>query len=1402
MVLTGALEGSEICRHPHKEITIPQRVGLSWRRTTVVILKWRTQVLRMRLTRHDIAPEGTFAEWHNNGSLTEVDSLTDDALYYTGQVVGQAHSYVALTYETNTLSGIIQTGHELIVVEPYKHQEGRGSGLGYHLLSSCGRTKPPPPDTFHRQRRNRRATTDSYTKFLEVLIVADTSVVSYVGQARIKSYIMTLMNIVNTVYHDPSLDTNIEVVTVKIMYMDEQSGRTVVRANDPQRTVDNFCQWVSSQTYRSARSGPGANHDVAVLLTRKEFATAGFAPITGMCLPMRNCALVKDEGFTGAFVVAHEMAHIFGLMHDGHGNTCYGQHYRTSIMATIVQSSFNHYWWSECSRRKMKEVIGSLYCLDNNPYMRVTEDLRLPLGLGWSLDDQCRLEFGGVYCRAFRSIDPCSQLWCTDTERRYSCKTKNGVPLDGTMCGASEHWYCQAGRCGYHGDHYPIHGGWSQWTTWSECSSPCGIGFKRRSRNCDSPEPQYEGNDCDGESDNSDTCFSQECTEYSDQRSSRCNMMDIVPIRGRTYTWDPYQANNVKDRCKLTCISEKKEVVTFDSLVDNGTPCSYGVENYVCLNGECVKVGCDGVRGSDTTIDRCGVCNGDGTSCKLVSGVYEKKFDYSAAGGKEYTRVLVLPKGSRNITLKELATLPHFLSLQDTVYYNHKINGERRQGYSENFVMEGAWFKYTNHRGHETLRTDGPLHRDVNVLVSYHGYSQFSFAFVIGVQHLIYGCYDNDNNSKVDDEKCEYAGSKEIEDVECTMIDCSSLMYLWRMLTNFSECSTSCGTEGLRHRMYECERLSDFERVDPEYCSFTPEPIFEEPCNRFDCETKSFRWKVTSEWSSCSASCGNSGSQYQLFYCVEEHDDELKVDEKFCADLISPKEPRPCNRNPCVVYKWKLSDSWQQCNESCGDYGIQSKKSMCMEVRGESEKPTGIWYCNGKSKPTESRACNRRECFVYEWVTSPWSDCSQTCNEGLKIREVLCKNITFDDRERTVPDTYCDTIEKPSIEANCEMEKCTSYGWKSTGNWTECSVTCGSNGIQQEILKCYSDGTGEQVDKNLCDNFENTPTERECSSGPCFRFEWKNVTDSWSPVCQQTCEDKYVDHQELSVQCYQVYANGVEELAEQYLCDMEERPMITRKCERVDCQSYKWDVSDWDGCDAGCGDKGEQRGVIVCLKYNDEGSQRVNDEKCVADDRPSSSTRACTNDPCFRLIDDAKWGECSTTCGQGIQVKNQSCVMKDSDHEEVVDITLCEVNITQSTRSCDMGPCGYLEWGAGNWSMCSKSCGQGKQKRIIFCGDPTQPSDFSMCPGKSPNEFKICNNGPCSDDRRPCVKDRAPFCVHASIRLCMNPAYRRVCCTTCSEIQSDRAGSPGWYRRRLRRMQRIRRYLHRLRARQ
>ena len=37
------------------------------------------------------------------------------------------------------------------------------------------------------------------------------------------------------------------------------------------------------------------------------------------------------------------------------------------------------------------------------------------------------------------------------------------------------------------------------WSTWTACSQTCGTGTKSRSRSCDNPVPNYNGQNCTGE---------------------------------------------------------------------------------------------------------------------------------------------------------------------------------------------------------------------------------------------------------------------------------------------------------------------------------------------------------------------------------------------------------------------------------------------------------------------------------------------------------------------------------------------------------------------------------------------------------------------------------------------------------------------------------------------------------------------------------------------------------------------------------------------------------------------------------------------------------------------------------------------------------------------------------------
>ena len=58
---------------------------------------------------------------------------------------------------------------------------------------------------------------------------------------------------------------------------------------------------------------------------------------------------------------------------------------------------------------------------------------------------------------------------------------------------------------------FVVHGGFSDWEDWSACSTTCGEGQQTRARTCTNPSPAHGGNECNADSEMTQSCNVGKC---------------------------------------------------------------------------------------------------------------------------------------------------------------------------------------------------------------------------------------------------------------------------------------------------------------------------------------------------------------------------------------------------------------------------------------------------------------------------------------------------------------------------------------------------------------------------------------------------------------------------------------------------------------------------------------------------------------------------------------------------------------------------------------------------------------------------------------------------------------------------------------------------------------------------
>uniref|UniRef100_A0A7N4PG13 A disintegrin and metalloproteinase with thrombospondin motifs 5 n=1 Tax=Sarcophilus harrisii TaxID=9305 RepID=A0A7N4PG13_SARHA len=450
-------------------------------------------------------------------------------------------------------------------------------------------------------RRQRRSI--SRARQVELLLVADVSMAKKYGRD-LQHYLLTLASIASRLYSHPSIENHIRLVVVKVVVLDDKEKGLEINKNAA-TTLKNFCKW--QHQHNQLGDDHEEHYDAAILFTREDLCghhscdTLGMADVGTICSPERSCAVIEDDGLHAAFTVAHE--------------------------------------------------IGN--CLLDLPRKQILGPEELP-GQTYDAIHQCKLAFGPEYT-VCPGMDVCVRLWCAVVRQgQMVCLTKKLPAVEGTPCGKGR--ICLQGKCvdKTKKKYYLTsnHGNWGSWGSWGQCSRSCGGGVQFAFRHCNNPAPRNNGRYCTGKRAIYRSCSVTACPTYAKAfRQEQCEakngfQSDIKGIK--TFVeWVPKYAGVLPaDVCKLTCRAKGTGYyVVFSPKVKDGTECR-PYSNSICVQGKCVRTGCDNIIGSKLQYDKCGICGGDNSSCTKVMGTFNKK-------SKGYTDVVRIPEGATHIKVRQ-----------------------------------------------------------------------------------------------------------------------------------------------------------------------------------------------------------------------------------------------------------------------------------------------------------------------------------------------------------------------------------------------------------------------------------------------------------------------------------------------------------------------------------------------------------------------------------------------------------------------------------------------------------------------------------------------------------------------------------------------------------------------------
>ncbi|XP_036407785.1 thrombospondin type-1 domain-containing protein 4-like [Megalops cyprinoides] len=566
--------------------------------------------------------------------------------------------------------------------------------------------------------------------------------------------------------------------------------------------------------------------------------------------------------------------------------------------------------------------------------------------------------------------------------------------------------------------------------------------------------------------------------------------------------------------------------------------------------------GCEGHQ-----VDACGVCEGDGSSCEVVSGTFSRS---TLSVG--YHKILEIPVGAKNIKIQELTKSRNYLAIL-TRDGESVISGSWAIDRPGVFFAAGTQLTYRRpneirSRAGESIAAPGPTTQELHVYVIYQQPDPS-----VSYQYIL---------PRVTTHNSQPAPPSHILPLGETM-----------------------GLHTIEGEGFSLLDNNGNENSHPNQVPSDPllSPTTESPGAQVGPEQLSpYGWKRTGS-TLCSATCG-TGRHQSVFSCVEL-ETSVPVPDSLCEHTQRPvPQEEDCNTQLCPAF-WDVGE-WSECSKSCGP-GTQHRQVLCRQpLANGSVVPAGPRRCRHLEQPETSASCQLKICSEWQ-IRSEWTSCSVPCGVGQSVRDVKC----VDNLGDVVPDEDCNMKLRPEDLRNCDMGPC-ARSWFFT-HWSDrCSAECGE-GIRSRTVVCLMNHISSLPLEGCGD--ERPDDRMPCDLGPCqHKPDW--YTGPWGQ-CSSECS---TGTQSRSVVCL-LHSNGSFEVAPPSDCAHLPRPADTQQCHLKRCGA-KWYVTEWSSCSRSC-EGGYQVREVRCLA-DDMTESRGCDPFLMPEDREE-----CNTQPCVPEIDES-----------------------------------------------------------------------------------------------------------------------------------------------------------------------------------